>query len=571
MLRELQIDNVAVIEKADVSFQPGLNVITGETGAGKSIVIDAINAVLGERTNKDLIRSGAEKAVVTAVFDTADAKEWLKENDIDADDEIILQRKIASDGKTSCRICGVPVSVSQLKSIGNLLVDIHGQNDGRQLLDESRHLQYLDRFSENDSLILSYQDSWRKLKEFEEESRALDMDQIEKERLTESLQYQIRELERADIRAGERGELTERRNLLRNSEKLEEWLQNVLENLSSDSGACITAQNAAYSCRKAAGFSVELESAAEKIESAGSLLGDAEETIRDFLISLDYSSDEYDRLEERLQLIHRLERKYRTEADDLTEYLDSCRKKLDEIEFADERLRKLRAAIENQKRECCKKADALHERRVHAGKDLQTRIQDELRELNMPSARFFVEILPLANEDGINATGCDSVRFLIAANPGEQPGRISRIASGGELSRIMLAMKNVLARNDPVPVMIFDEIDTGVSGITAQRVGEKLYSVSLGKQVFCVTHLPQIAAMADQHYLIVKKENDSRTYTEIFSLDEEARKKELARLHGGENITETTLLSAGEQLEAANHFKTALSKEKKQTQERMKN
>ena len=555
MLRELQIENIAVIEKADVTFEAGLNVLTGETGAGKSIVIDAINAVLGERTNRELIRAGADKAVVTAVFDTDDAIDWLRENEIDAEDEIILQLRIGSDRKTSCRICGVPVTVAQLKSIGDLLVDIHGQNDGRQLLDENRHLQYLDQFSENDGLLLSYQESWRQLKAYEEEYRSLDMDQIEKERLTESLQYQIQELERADLHSSEREELTERRNLLRNSEKLEEWLQSILENLSSDSGACITAQNAAYSCRKAAGFSSELESAAEKIENAVAFLGDAEETVRDFLSSLDFSPDEYDRLEERLQLIHRLERKYRMGAEDLPDYLDACRKKLDEIEFADDKLKKLQQLIEQQKRECFAKADALHENRIHAAQELQTHIQDELRELNMPSARFFVEILPFVNEDGINATGCDSVRFLIAANPGEQPGRISRIASGGELSRIMLAMKNVLAGNDPVPVMIFDEIDTGVSGITAQRVGEKLYSVSMGKQVFCVTHLPQIAAMADQHYLIEKKESSGRTFTEIFSLDQEARKRELARLHGGENITETTLLSAGEQLDAAERYK----------------
>jgi DNA repair protein RecN (Recombination protein N) len=314
-------------------------------------------------------------------------------------------------------------------------------------------------------------------------------------------------------------------------------------------------QNAGYYVSRAAAFASDLEGAGESINSAAFQLSDAAETLRDFRDSLDFSPEEYDSLETRISLLSKLQRKYNRDEDGLIEHLAACREKLDNIQYADERSAKLQKQLREAEALCRKKAAKLSQARQEAAKRLETRISDELRALSMPSVRFAVELAPLEGDPGFDANGADRVRFLMSANAGEELGRISRIASGGELSRIMLAMKNVFAENDPVPTMIFDEIDTGVSGIAAQRVGEKLYTVSLGKQVMCVTHLPQIAAMADQHYLIRKEERSGRTYTDVMPLDREGRKQELARLHGGDHITATTLASAEEQLTACEGFK----------------
>ena len=556
MLNELHIENIAVIERADIRFERGLNVLTGETGAGKSIVIDAIGAVLGERVSRELVRRGAEKALVTAVFDSADAEAWLRENEIDADEELILQRRITADGKSSCRVCGTPVTAAQLKELAALLVDIHGQNDGRQLMDERRHMGYLDSFGQLQKEIDAYQTEYRQYRALRKELNQLSMDEVEKARLSESLRYQIAELERAELKAGEKDSLISRRDLLRNSEKLTEALDEALRLLySNEDNAVSMAENAEYYAGRAAAIVPELQGAVSAIHDAAFSLSDAAETLRDFRENLDFSPEEYDQLEERISLLSKLERKYTRDEEHLIAYLDECREKLDRIEYADERSEKLRRELEEQKKRCRKAAKLLREKRQAAAEELQQRIVRELRELNMPSVRFAVEFSPLEGEPGFDSTGADQIRFLMSANAGEELGRISRIASGGELSRIMLAMKNVFAEHDPVATMIFDEIDTGVSGIAAQRVGEKLYSVSRGKQVMCVTHLPQIAAMADSHYLIAKEERDGRTYTDVTKLDREGQRMELARLHGGDNITITTLASAEEQLEAAERYK----------------
>ena len=556
MLNELHIENIAVIERADIRFERGLNVLTGETGAGKSIVIDAIGAVLGERVSRELVRRGAEKALVTAVFDSADAEAWLRENEIDADEELILQRRINADGKSSCRVCGAPVTAAQMKELAALLVDIHGQNDGRQLMDERRHMGYLDSFGQLQKEIDAYQTEYRQYRALRKELDQLSMDEVEKARLSESLRYQIAELERAELKAGEKDSLISRRDLLRNSEKLTEALDEALRLLySNEDNAVSMAENAEYYAGRAATLVPELQGAVSAIHEAAFSLSDAAETLRDFRENLDFSPEEYDQLEERISLLSKLERKYTRDEEHLIAYLDECREKLDRIEYADERSEKLRRELEEQKKRCRKAAKLLREKRQAAAEELQQRIVRELRELNMPSVRFAVEFSPLEGEPGFDSTGADQIRFLMSANAGEELGRISRIASGGELSRIMLAMKNVFAEHDPVATMIFDEIDTGVSGIAAQRVGEKLYSVSRGKQVMCVTHLPQIAAMADSHYLIAKEERDGRTYTNVTRLDREGQRMELARLHGGDNITITTLASAEEQLEAAERYK----------------
>lgn len=560
MLNELHIENIAVIEKADISFAPGLNVLTGETGAGKSIIIDSIGAVLGERVSRDLVRRGAEKGTVTAVFDADCAAAWLEENEIDSDGELIIQRRITLDGKSSCRICGTPVTAAQLKELAAMLVDIHGQNDGRQLMDERRHMAYLDSFGHLDGALAAYRAEYDRLSAIKKEMAALSMDEIEKARLSDSLKYQIEELERANIKPGEKDTLSARRDLLRNSEKLTEALDEAFSALyGGDDNAVSMSQNAAYYAAKAANYAPELEQAANAVNDAAFALADAAETLRDFKDSLDFSPEEYDNIETRLSLLNKLERKYGRTDEELCVYLDECRRKLDDIEYADDRLVKLEKELSAQKAQCVKAAAALSAQRREKAAELERRIVTELRELNMPSVRFAVEFVPVDNEQGFDASGADKIRFIMSANAGEELGRISKIASGGELSRIMLAMKNVFAENDPVGTMVFDEIDTGVSGIAAQRVAEKLFAVSKGRQVMCVTHLPQIAAMADSHYLIAKHEEGGRTYTEVNGLTREGRRRELARLHGGDFITETTLASAEEQLAAAEAFKKRFS------------
>lgn len=560
MLNELHIENIAVIEKADISFAPGLNVLTGETGAGKSIIIDSIGAVLGERVSRDLVRRGAEKGTVTAVFDADCAAAWLEENEIDSDGELIIQRRITLDGKSSCRICGTPVTAAQLKELAAMLVDIHGQNDGRQLMDERRHMAYLDSFGHLDGALAAYRAEYDRFSAIKKEMAALSMDEIEKARLSDSLTYQIEELERANIKPGEKDTLSARRDLLRNSEKLTEALDEAFSALyGGDDNAVSMSQNAAYYAAKAANYAPELEQAANAVNDAAFALADAAETLRDFKDSLDFSPEEYDNIETRLSLLNKLERKYGRTDEELCVYLDECRRKLDDIEYADDRLVKLEKELSAQKAQCVKAAAALSAQRREKAAELERRIVTELRELNMPSVRFAVEFVPVDNEQGFDASGADKIRFIMSANAGEELGRISKIASGGELSRIMLAMKNVFAENDPVGTMVFDEIDTGVSGIAAQRVAEKLFAVSKGRQVMCVTHLPQIAAMADSHYLIAKHEEGGRTYTEVNGLTREGRRRELARLHGGDFITETTLASAEEQLAAAEAFKKRFS------------
>ena len=559
MLNELHIENIAVIERADICFHAGLNVLTGETGAGKSIVIDAIGAVLGDRVSRELVRRGAEKAVVSASFDlTPEAERFLSDKEIDCDGELIVQRRISADGKGSCRVCGLPVSTAQLRELGALLVDIHGQNDGRQLADERRHLDYLDRFASLDAELERFGAAFARFTDVKKQIESLRLDEEEKERLRDRLSHRIAELETAELRDGEYDEISSRLALLRNSEKLTEAIDNAIGLLyDGEENAVALSQSAAGFAQRAASIAPELEGSVRSINDAVFSLTDAAETLRDLRDSLDFSPEEFDRLETRLSLLNRLQRKYSADEAGLIALLDESRAKLDELEGAEESLSRLEKELECERRSCAALAAELSEKRRAAADALEQRIIAELRDLSMPSVRFSVEFTALENEDGFSARGCDNVRFLMSANAGEELGRISRIASGGELSRIMLAMKNVFAENDPVPTMIFDEIDTGVSGIAAQRVGEKLYCVSLGKQVMCVTHLPQIAAMADSHFVIAKTERGGRTYTQVTPLDRQGRAEELARLHGGDSITLLTLASAEEQLDNCDAFKKA--------------
>lgn len=556
MLTQLHIENIAVIEKADIEFRKGLTVLTGETGAGKSIIVDSLGAVLGARTSRELVRTGADKGVVTAVFETNNADKWLEDNDIDLEDEIIIQRRISAEGKNSCRVCGVPVSVSQLRELGALLLDIHGQNDGRQLMDEANHLAYLDGYGDYGETIDRFKSAYADYKACKKEIQRLSMDEIEKERMADSLQYQIDELEKAQLKVGEEEELTAKRDLLRNSEKLTEALNGAYNALyAADQNAQSLTDEASALIGRAAVIADDLRETADIIENASSLLFDASERIRDFRDSLEFSPEEYDNIESRLSLLKKLRRKYNMDEEAMLAHLDDCRRKLSELEYAGDMLIKLNKQLEKYVDNCKKIAAELSEKRRAAAESLEKRIVSELKDLSMPSVRFSVSVEPLESDVGFDATGSDDVKFLISANAGEALGRISKIASGGELSRIMLAMKTVFSKNDPIETMVFDEIDTGVSGIAAQRVGEKMSDLSRGKQVLCITHLPQIAAIADNHDLIEKTERNGRTYTEVRELDRKGRALELARMHGGDNISEITLASAEEQLLAADKYR----------------
>ena len=553
MLKNLHIENIAVIEQADIAFYPGFSVLSGETGAGKSIIIDSINAVLGNRTSKDIIRTGADFALVSAVFENKNVDFWLEENDIPSDDEeLILQRKITAAGKTSCRISGVPVTTGQMRELASILIDIHGQNDGLRLLDEKSHIDFLDIYGVDSKILDSYKGEYKKYCDIINEIDSLTMDESEKLHLNDSLRFTIDEIEKAQIKSGEYDSLISQRDLLRNSEKLKEALDSALGFLDEgDSGAVSNAENALYFATKAAAYSNDLDDALSSLKEAAFNLKNANEALRDFRDGLEFSDEEYDELESRISVINRLFRKYNKDEQGLIDYCEICRNKIGEIEYSDERISKLKAELSVQENICLELAAKLSEERKSAALKLENRVVKELCDLNMPSVRFKVGF----SECDLSKNGRDNVYFIMSANAGEELGRISKIASGGELSRIMLALKNVFAEKDIVDTMIFDEIDSGVSGISAQRVAEKLFTVSKNKQVMCISHLPQIAAMADNEYLVVKSEKNGRTYTEVNLLDFEGRKKEIARMFGGENITELTLEAASEQLAKAGEFK----------------
>ena len=556
MLTQLHIENIAVIEKADIEFGQGLTVLTGETGAGKSIIVDSLGAVLGARTSRELVRSGAEYGVVSAVFETDTAAKWFEENDFEPEDEIIIRRKISADGKNNCRVCGNPVTVSQLRQLGSLLLDIHGQNDGRQLMDEASHLAYLDGFGKTSSELTAFKEAYAAYVACKREMDKLSMDEAEKERLADSLKYRIEELENAQLRVGEEDELIARRDLLRNSEKLTEALDGAYSALyACDENAASLIDEAASLMSRAALISDELRETADIIGSTSSLIYDAAERIRDFRDGLEFSPDEYDLIETRTALLKRLSRKYNADEEGMLKLLDDSRRELAMLEYSDDMHKKLEKQLAEHKNYCVKKAEALTKFRKEAAIKLEERICSELKDLSMPSVRFKVSVEPVENELGFDRTGADAVRFLISANAGMELGRISKIASGGELSRIMLAMKTAFSDNDPIETMVFDEIDTGVSGIAAQRVGEKMSDLSRGKQVLCITHLPQIAALADSHDKIEKAERDGKTFTVVKELDRQGRRMELARLYGGDVITDTTLAGAEEQLAAADKYK----------------
>ena len=548
MLDLLHIENIAVIEQADISFGNGFNVLTGETGAGKSIVIDAISAILGERTYRDVIRTGTARACVSAVFSGIPELAWFSENRVEYDpDELLIQREIYADGKNACRVNGRPVTVALLKKLGGQLVNIHGQHDSQQLFDEEYHLTYLDLFAKNQDLMQVYTDKYHAVTDVRHEIQRLSMDEGEKLRRVEALQYQIEEIRRAELTSGEDEALEARRKVLQNSEKLVDGLVKAVSALYGDDdrdGAAGLVSEAAHALSRIKRYDDRLEELHGRVSDLMYAVQDTAEELHSKMDELAYSGDELEQIEARLDVIHRLRRKYGNTVDDILAYLSKAEAELNEIEFANDRIERLSRQLVKLEEEAFRAGQVLRDSRLKAAAELQMRLQEELSALDMPRAQFVCQF----EEQPMAANGLDQMRFLMTANIGEALKPMSKVASGGELARIMLAIKNVMAEQDLVSTLIFDEVDAGVSGRAAQKVAEKLRAVSGSKQVLCVTHLPQIAAAANVHLLIQKSEIDGRTFTRVTPLDREGRKREIARIIGGAEITETTLKSAEEML-----------------------
>ena len=571
MLSLLHIENIALIESADIRFGQGFNALTGETGAGKSIVIDSISAVLGERTSRDLIRTGAKSAFVSAVFCDLPVLKWFDESGIRPDEngELLLEREIQSDGRNQCRVNGRPLTVSQLRQLGQQILNIHGQHDGQQLLNEECHLDYLDRFGDLAPLLAEYLTPYEAMSATRREIRALQMDDAEKSRRIDTLTYQIAELERAQLKSGEDEELNAKKKLYRSAGKMISALEQAdyaLDGGGESEGAVSLLASAADAIALAARCVPEnseqgarLAETAQKLQQMRYDAYDALEQARDLRGELDVSPEDIDRMESRLDLLYRLGKKYANTVDGMLSYLQKCREELDQIQYSSDRIGQLEKKLERQCAEAREKGEALTGARRAAAVLLQQRIQKELTDLDMPKVRFEVQIEPKDTETGMDNTGMDQVRFLMSANVGEALKPINKIASGGELSRIMLALKNVLAESDDVSTLVFDEVDTGVSGRAAIKVARKMADVAGSKQVLCVTHLPQIAAMADTHFFVEKGERKGRTYTDVRILNRKERMEELARLTGGEQVTPAMLESAGELLDEAAAYKKKLA------------
>ena len=549
MLSLLHIENIAVIECADISFDSGFNVLTGETGAGKSIVIDAISAILGERAYRDMIRTGANKASVRGVFTNVPELPWFQEHGVEYDPETVIQRDIYLDGKNICRVNGTLVTVTILRKLGIQLINIHGQHDSATLFDEENHLSYLDAFADNEGIRDQYASSYEAVLALRREIDRMSMDESAKLRRMETLRYQINEIAKAELEPGEDEELEKRRKVLQNAEKLSDCLNMAVECLfggDETDGAATLLMSAEREIARASRFADSFSEIQERTADLMYQVKDLADEVRYIRDDLSYSADELERIESRLDIIHRLRRKYGATCEDILQYLASAQKELDEIEFADDHVERLKQKLQNAEKSAWNDARTLRESRKIAACKMTERILSELAQLDMPKVQFSC----VFRETELTASGADEVAFYMSANVGEALKPMSKVASGGELARIMLAMKNVLAEQDNIDTMVFDEVDTGVSGRAAQKVAEKLRSVAKKKQVLCVTHLPQLAALADTHLLIAKQERAGRTYTTVTPLDQHGRICEVARIIGGTTITETTLKSAEEMLNA---------------------
>lgn len=552
MLSNLQIENIAVIKSASIDFENGFNVMTGETGAGKSIVIDSLNAILGERTSRELIRSGADSASVCAEFQNVgdNVKNELEKLGIEKDDTLIVSRKLTPDGKNVCRINGMPATVSMLKALGVQLVNIHGQLDNQSLLSPETHCSFIDKLAGSGRELNEFKELYSLYIKKKNELKSLNTDVNEKNRRLDILNYQIEEIQKADIRPGEKDELTEKLGFLRNAEKVLDLLHTAYAALNGDGempGAADIAADAASKLLSAADYSSDFTETANGVNDAAMNLSAYTEELRDKIYSLDYDPNETERAEERLDVIYRLSQKYGDSEEDILAYLENAEKERDALSFSDERAEQLRAETERAYNEALAAAKKLSEIRIEAGKKFSADVERELAFLDMPSVKFIVN----DSVGEIYENGIDNIEFLLSANAGEEPKPLSKIASGGELSRIMLAIKCVLSELDDIDTLIFDEIDSGVSGRAALKIAAKMKELSKTHQVICVTHLAQIAAFADEHKLISKEEKDGRTYTCIASLDYNGRKYELARIMGGLTVTQSILNSAEELLSSA--------------------
>lgn len=563
MLKSLQIENIATIEKLSVDFSDGLNVLTGETGAGKSILVDSINAVTGEKTSRDLIRTGETSACVTALFaDVSDAVILrLSDSGVSVEDDktLLIQRRLYRDGKNACRINGMTVTVGMLRSVASLLINIHGQRDSQQLLDEAYHLKFVDGYAEDGKLLEEYRSEYRLLCGIKARLRDLQTDETEKARMADLLSYQINELENADIRPGEKKELVRKKSFLENSQKIKNALGAALNALIGDgeeAGASGALSSAAGYVGSVTGAARGLEPVYSQLAAVADSVSDIASVIDDVIGQLDTIDGDIDSVEERLDVLYRLSRKYGETEEQMLAFLEDAKTRLDGIVHSDEERERLTEEYGNTLARAEKKAVLLSDARRKAGEALCAAIESELKFLDMPNVRFVTEIksVPLCEN------GADEVRFLISANPGEEPKPLGKTASGGELSRVMLAIKNVLTDSDGVGTLIFDEIDTGVSGSAAGKIAVKLASVSLCTQVFCITHLSRIAAFADEHIFLSKVVQNGKTYTRAEILSPEKRAAELARITFGSEFTDVQLSSGEQMIEEAMRQKQKIKK-----------
>ncbi len=549
MLQSLKIENIAVIEKAEIEFKKGFNVLTGETGAGKSIIIDSLCAALGERTSRDLIRTGANSAKVTAVFEdiSADVKETAEKMGVDCTDgTLIISRVINSDGRNICKINGSPATVGMLKTIGEATVNIHGQHDSQALLNPDKHIAFIDGVAENGILKSDYKNCFSELVKIKRTLDAVYTDEDSKAARLDYLDYQINELENSALYVGEKEELTKKKKLYLNAKNIKKAFDKSYLLLCDEngSGICDLLNNCKDTLNAVSEYSEEAEKLSETIENIYAAANDLTAEIRNACDNFSYNEEELSAVDERLDLIFRITSKYGGTEQSALEALERMRKEKQSIIQNEHNAAELEQKLGQLSDELKNKAAALTESRKRASRYFENRVTDELSFLDMPYVKFVVKILPAA----YSSKGADDIEFLISANPGEEPKPLAKIASGGELSRIMLAIKNVISAKDDIDTLIFDEIDSGVSGRAAQKIALKLKEVSEGRQVICITHLAQIAAVADRHLKISKSVSNSMTYTKVDSLNFEQRKEELARIMGGLEITQLQLENAHEML-----------------------
>lgn len=556
MLSNLYIENIAVIEKTSIDFKKGLNVMTGETGAGKSIVIDSINAVLGNRTSKELIRTGASSAFVSAEFTNLSEKALavIDEAGFELEDgELLIQREISTTGKNKCRINGRPATVSTLKEIGVQLINIHGQHESYELMSPELHISYIDKLAGLESEIEAYQEVYKKYKKLSAELKKATVDESERERKIDLLKYQIDELEDADLRDGEYEELNEQKAVLQNSEKIIEAIMSSRALMNGDeesSGVLENLQEINSQLSDISEYMSEVEPINSRIESAIYELEDCLSELTGLTDLVDTDGGSLDSIEERLDLIYTLGKKYGSTIKEMLDFLDKAKKELNALVMYDENREALIKECDKAYKEAEKLAKALSEKRRATSSKFTDKVCEEMAFLDMPNVKLVV----VQESCELNSLGCDNIEFLISTNPGEPPKPISKIASGGELSRMMLAVKNVLSDKDDIDTLIFDEVDTGISGSAAQKVGLKLREVSKSRQVLCVTHLAQIAAMGNSHFKISKSVRDEKTFTKVEELDHEGRKQELARIIGGTEMTKASLDYAEEMLRAGENI-----------------